>query len=748
MKIKMPAVLALAILLLAWAPGVARAEGYELNYKLNLGNSLFHMRTWNRLEVTVINKDSEDLQGTLTVSLGGHYSQEVFVEAGASAVAVFHLPPSQNWRGNSPVIVLSDSRGRELKRIGIASSDDYQNTKYIGVLGSSTQGLGELVNALPNSFLVRIGPEHLDHLPFAVNFRAIVVNDPEPIMLNARQKENLRCWVEQGGVLVLGGGSGGQRALDLIPAELAPVRARGIGAVGARDLEVLELPVPIPPQNYTVVLGESLGVVLHHSGDIPLLVQNAVGKGVVLWSALDLTAPPLDDMGNSIAFWRKLFLFLPVATQPVVPGESWAFRSIFNAIAQGEATEAISPGKLLLVLLVYILLAGPINWVILRKLDRREWAWVTIPLLAVLFVAGTFAAGRIGMGSERVVYQFNVIEVCSENLAYAESSAGVFTPNRKPVTLVAQADALAAGDGGTVTWTGDGTRISFARPPLWSVQRFYATDYLSLPGNFAVQAVHKGDKVTLAVQVVNNTGYAMFDSYIRLGEHWYRVGPLGAGESRQVDASSLYQVDLHELLRRYSASQFYGWYDIYELLPNASFLFLGFGDGGVIATEGADKVVALDMWFQRLDLDNIAFDQQTADIPRRFLFPEIVAESGNMISGRGDGSYEFIGPGAVELVFAFPPNLDFTQGDFYLNMDPLWGYGSGSLQVYNYARDEWEILTEWDVLLGGAVHSILLEHVEELIYDNRLRVRIEFEGNFGFHRTGMDVSVKGGRFND
>ena len=39
--------------------------------------------------------------------------------------------------------------------------------------------------------------------------------------------------------------------------------------------------------------------------------------------------------------------------------------------------------------------------------------------------------------------------------------------------------------------------------------------------------------------------------------------------------------------------------------------------------------------------------------------------------------------------------------------------------------------------------SILLEHVEELIYDNRLRVRIEFEGNFGFHRTGMDVSVKG-----
>ena len=307
------------------------------------------MRTWNRLEVTVINKDSEDLQGHLPSVSEDITARRSLWRPGQAPSRSFtcrRVRIGAKQPGHRP----QRFPGQGLKRIGIASSDDYQNTKYIGVLGSSTQGLGELVNALPNSFLVRIGPEHLDHLPFAVNFRAIVVNDPEPIMLNARQKENLRCWVEQGGVLVLGGGSGGQRALDLIPEELAPVRARGIGAVGARDLEVLELPVPIPPQNYTVVLGESLGVVLHHSGDIPLLVQNAVGKGVVLWSALDLTAPPLDDMGNSIAFWRKLFLFLPVATQPVVPGESWAFRSIFNAIAQGEATEAISPGKLLLVL--------------------------------------------------------------------------------------------------------------------------------------------------------------------------------------------------------------------------------------------------------------------------------------------------------------------------------------------------------------------------------------------------------------
>ena len=43
-------------------------------------------------------------------------------------------------------------------------------------------------------------------------------------------------------------------------------------------------------------------------------------------------------------------------------------------------------------LLIYIALMGPLNYVILNRLNRREWAWVTIPLLIAVFSAPSLTA--------------------------------------------------------------------------------------------------------------------------------------------------------------------------------------------------------------------------------------------------------------------------------------------------------------------------------------------------------------------
>ena len=42
---------------------------------------------------------------------------------------------------------------------------------------------------------------------------------------------------------------------------------------------------------------------------------------------------------------------------------------------------------------LYILLIGPINYLVLKRLDKREWAWVTMPILILAFAAGAYASG-------------------------------------------------------------------------------------------------------------------------------------------------------------------------------------------------------------------------------------------------------------------------------------------------------------------------------------------------------------------
>ena len=53
----------------------------------------------------------------------------------------------------------------------------------------------------------------------------------------------------------------------------------------------------------------------------------------------------------------------------------------------------------------YIVLVGPVNYLVLRWLDRREWAWVTVPVLIAVFTVGLVRdrgrAPRLGRDRQR-----------------------------------------------------------------------------------------------------------------------------------------------------------------------------------------------------------------------------------------------------------------------------------------------------------------------------------------------------------
>ncbi len=54
--------------------------------------------------------------------------------------------------------------------------------------------------------------------------------------------------------------------------------------------------------------------------------------------------------------------------------------------------------KLLLGLLaVYIFIVGPVLYLVLKKLDKREKGWIAIPALAAVFVAAVFAVSRTSL---------------------------------------------------------------------------------------------------------------------------------------------------------------------------------------------------------------------------------------------------------------------------------------------------------------------------------------------------------------
>jgi len=744
----MTLVLALAVaLLIVLTPGSGQAsEEIKLLTSLNFDGINLQQSTWNRLEVHVLNNGSEDLLGTLVVNAGGNYTREVFVQAGNQAKVIIYLPPmevAENWAhsGSGIKISLVNQRGRELASARINTSMYGPQDMYTAVLGNNPYSFGRLANVLPGTQVVGINPGHLDNLLFAQNYRAIIISDPGSITLNTAQQINLSRWVEAGGVLIIGGGGGWQQSSALVPEELLPVRPRGIETVRGVDLGALKLPVPPEDIDYTIAVGDVQGTVLMKAGSFPLLVRKAMGKGSVFWSALDLEGAPLENQANIEAFWQEIFVGHAFST--LRSSQPWAINQLFNSISQDSLASTLSPSKILLLLLIYIVLVGPVNWLVLRKTDRREWAWVTIPVLALLFTTGAFAVGRIGRGNERVLYQLNLVDVYSENLASVRSYNGVFVPRREKITLTSSALGLAPMELQGVSSVEAGQSIlEFPNPPLWAVQRFYGSDIVELPGDFSI-AIDSSAQIgsQLKGEITNNSGQDMFDSFIRMGNRWYPVGPLKAGESKSFNVASQYGINFHTVLSQYSKhanSRF----DIEQLLIGTPSTFVGFSDNSLLSVMGAGESVSLDIWLQAIDLYNISFLPGPLNIPSGVLNPVLVG--GERQHGEEN---TFEGQGSFDLVFTMPAGADYSQGDYNLNIQFFWGEARGAVEVYDFAMGKWRELGNLDMLKSqNVIYS--LDNPEDLVRDNSLTVRVNYDGYLSFSLSGIDITVEGGRIND
>ena len=102
-------------------------------------------------------------------------------------------------------------------------------------------------------------------------------------------------------------------------------------------------------------------------------------------------------------------------------------------------------GGLLVLLLGYIILVGPVNYLVLRRLDRREWAWVTVPALIAVFTVGSFGIGALMRGSDVVVHEVAIVRGApATDEATAQSYLGIFSPSRDTFQVQVPGDALLA----------------------------------------------------------------------------------------------------------------------------------------------------------------------------------------------------------------------------------------------------------------------------------------------------------------
>jgi hypothetical protein len=88
-------------------------------------------------------------------------------------------------------------------------------------------------------------------------------------------------------------------------------------------------------------------------------------------------------------------------------------------------------GGLLALLAGYIVLIGPANYLVLRRLDRREWAWITMPALIAVFAVGAYGFGAALRGLDVIVNEVAIVRGAPDATeGTAQVYLGVFSPSR------------------------------------------------------------------------------------------------------------------------------------------------------------------------------------------------------------------------------------------------------------------------------------------------------------------------------
>jgi hypothetical protein len=267
----------------------------------------------------------------------------------------------------------------------------------------------------------------------------LVWQDVDASSLSSEQLAALRGWLALGGRLVIVGGTTGVGSLGGFPDDILPYRPTATIDVAAASLASLLGSVPKDATDVPAMAGElDHGRALASAGDRVVAAQADYGSGSVTILGIDPTVGWIAETAASRSLWPAL---IPPRSEGSV---SIADDSqIVSAVSNLPSLSLPPLGGLLLLLFGYVALIGPLNYLILRRIDRREWAWVTMPVLIVGFALGSYAFGSALRGSSIIVNEVGIVRGAPDATeGTAQVYLGVFSPARGTYQVAVPGGAL------------------------------------------------------------------------------------------------------------------------------------------------------------------------------------------------------------------------------------------------------------------------------------------------------------------
>ncbi len=155
------------------------------------------------------------------------------------------------------------------------------------------------------------------------------------------------------------------------------------------------------------------GAVLIGTVDAPLAIQAQRGRGLVTVLLFSPELEPFRAWKNRSWFWAKLG-GVPLewlANSGVNNSGSISLDGVFGAMVDSKQIRKLPVGWLLLLLLAYLVVIGPLDQYWLKKINRQMLTWITFPTYVVLFSLLIYFIGYKLRSGEMEWNELHIVDV-------------------------------------------------------------------------------------------------------------------------------------------------------------------------------------------------------------------------------------------------------------------------------------------------------------------------------------------------
>ena len=337
----------------------------------------------------------------------------------------------------------------------------------------------------------------------------IIAHDLQALTLSNMQQEALVQWTQMGGRLVL--------VSNGLPEEY-----RGTA---------LESILPLTPsqaknsKGLLYIEGESrVGATIRHETGFPLLLSRKVKNGDIWLFTSPLTE--IEPLGQEKLemIWKKVIEGFDTsnhqanATFKSFPANTNIPMGNLREIPELPRAQA---GWLAIFLISYAILVGPVNLGILRKRDKMLWAFMTVPVIAILFAGSAYIINMSNRSSIPVLRELGWATTESGDPVLATASEMIlFSPSSRTYQLKGSAGSeylipqshsyrQTNNSFGLYRWNSEGGLDSQVELGTWDVLQFGSRNLVSLDKPIKVE--YQDGQVTIETPIGCETGQALID---------------------------------------------------------------------------------------------------------------------------------------------------------------------------------------------------------------------------------------------